>query len=349
MNQMRPFTIDPATLTSDIDLSGVILCEEARVGGRRIFFKGHRLTAGDFSLLQQAERPMHALHLDPGDIHEDDAAIRLAAALAGDGVISKGPVQSRVNLVATCKGLLRVDQAKLMALNLLPDIAIFTLLDRLPVLPGKVVAGVKITPVATAESNLRQAEAIASGTPVIEVKPFLPLKVGIVTTEGMNDKTRSRFRNTVRNKLAWYGASVLAFADLQHDQEAVAQAIEQFISDGADLVLTGGGNTIDPLDATLQALTTIDAELVRFGAPAHPGSMFWLAYRRETPIFNLASCSLYSKATVADLVLPWIMAGERVTGDDIAALGYGGLLDREMQFRFPPYDPGESDISDGEV
>lgn len=106
-------------------------------------------------------------------------------------------------------------------------------------------------------------------------------------------------------------------------------------ADGADLILTGGGNTIDPLDAALVALPRIGAEMVKFGAPAHPGSMFWLAYRGQTPIFNLASCSMYSKATVADLVLPWIMAGERVTADDLAALGYGGLLDRDMGFRFP--------------
>jgi hypothetical protein len=47
---------------------------------------------------------------------------------------------------------------------------------------------------------------------------------------------------------------------------------------------------------------------------------------------------MYSKATVADLVLPLVMAGERVTLDDLAELGYGGLLDRGMSFRFPPYD-----------
>jgi hypothetical protein len=120
------------------------------------------------------------------------------------------------------------------------------------------------------------------------------------------------------------------------------------ITDGADLVLTGGGNTIDPLDAALLALPRIGAEMVKFGAPAHPGSMFWLAHRAmtDTPIFNLASCSLYSKETVADLILPWVMAGERPTLDDLAGLGYGGLLDRDMGFRFPPYDAEAVDEAD---
>ena len=84
------------------------------------------------------------------------------------------------------------------------------------------------------------------------------------------------------------------------------------------------------------------------GAPAHPGSMFWLAYRGEVPIFNLASCSMYSKATVADIILPWILAGERVTLDDLATLGFGGLLDRGMAFRFPPYDAETTEESDEE-
>ena len=85
-------------------------------------------------------------------------------------------------------------------------------------------------------------------------------------------------------------------------------------------------------------LDHIGAEIVRFGAPAHPGSMFWLAYRGTLPIFNLASCSMFSKSTIADVVLPWIMTGERVEADTLAGLGFGGLLDRGMTFRFPPYD-----------
>ncbi|MEA2597098.1 MAG: hypothetical protein QOF01_3567, partial [Thermomicrobiales bacterium] len=190
--------------------------------------------------------------------------------------------------------------------------------------------------------------AIAGRQPVVQVKPFLPLAVGVVTTEGMTEKTRERFRETVRKKIAWYGGEVLGFADLPNNESKVADAIERFVDGGAGLVLTGGGNTIDPLDAALQALPRIGGEIVKFGAPAHPGSMFWLAYRGETPIFNLASCSMYSKATVADLVLPWIMAGERVGLDDMAALGFGGLLDRDMGYRFPPYEADAANEADEE-
>lgn len=339
---MRPFLIQPAESISRESLIDAIICEEVKQNGKRLFHKGHRITSDDIAPLQQLDRSLHALWLDADDVHEDEAGHRLAAALLSDGLVQRRPVQSRVNIAAAVKGLLRVNQEALLQLNSIPDVAIFTLLDRQTVIPGKVVAGVKITPVATSQSNLQTAESIAQKEPVLQLKPFLPLQVGVITTEWMDEKTQERFRQNVLRKIAWYGASVIRFIDLQHEPELVAQGINQLNNEGADLILTGGGNTIDPLDATLLALRATGASMVKFGAPAHPGSMFWLAYRGSTPIFNLASCSMYSKATVADLVLPWIMAGEKVRGEEIAALGYGGLLDRDMQFRFPPYEQSEA-------
>jgi molybdopterin biosynthesis enzyme len=345
---MHPFILDSAEATPSADLIGAVICEEVKANGRRLFHKGHRLTEEDLAALPAIARPIHAVRLAPDDVHEDEAGIRLAAAVAGQGLVPRGPVQSRVNLVADRKGLLRVDAAAVIALNRIAGIAVFTLPDRLTVVPGKVVAGAKITPVAVPAATLEEAEALASRSPVVQVKPFRSLRVGVVTTEGLAGKVRDRFRDTVKAKIGWYGGEVLGFADLPNDPDQVAAAISGFIGDGADLILTGGGNTIDPLDAALLSLPMIGGEIVKFGAPAHPGSMFWLAYRGDTPIFNLASCSMYSKSTVADLILPWIMAGERVTLDDLAGIGYGGLLDRNMGFRFPPYDVEATAEEDGE-
>ncbi len=345
---MHAFTLDPAHLDQSEALLGAVITEEVKLDGRRAFRKGHRLGPEDLDALARVGRPLHAVRLDEGDVHEDEAGRRLAAAVAGKNLVIRGPVQSRYNLVAAVKGLLRVDPEAVIALNRLPGLAVFTLPDRLPVVPGKIVAGAKITPVAVPEATLREAEELARGRPMLRVEAFRPLCVGVITTEGLDGKVRDRFRETVQRKVGWYGASVLRFEDLPADADAVASAIERLIADGADLVLTAGGNTIDPLDPALVALPRVGAKLVRFGAPAHPGSMFWLADRGEVPIFNLASCSMYSKATVADLILPWIMAGERVTGDDLAALGYGGLLDRGMGFRFPDYERQAAEEGDEE-
>lgn len=344
---MNPFLLDLSALTQPRTVDSTIIVEEVRLGGKRLFHKGHRVTPADLESLAAAiterGKPLHAVHLDPADVHEDEAAGRLAAAIAGPGLELRPPVQSRVNIVSPRKGLLRVDQERLLALNTIPGVAIFTLLDRLPVLPGKIVAGAKITPVAIDRQALAEAERIAAGVPVVQVKPFLPHRVGVISTEGMAERVRDRFRANVTAKVEWFGSSVIRFEDLADDPGQVAAAIERFRQDGATLLMTGGGNTIDPLDPTLQALQHLDAGMVAFGAAAHPGSMFWLASLDGLPVFNLASCSMYSKATVADLVLPWIMAGEMPTAGEMASLGYGGLLDRDMAFRFPPYDRDQAD------
>lgn len=336
---MNAFVLNP---TDPIDLAAAtdaILAEEVTIGRKRAFHKGHRVNSRDLDMLGTATAPIHAVRLAFGDVHEDEAARRLATAVAGPGIVLSEPRQSRVNLTAAHQGLLRVDAGAVVALNMTPDISVFTLYDRLAVVAGQVVAGAKITPIAIERSNLERAEAIAARAPVAQVKPFLPLKVGVVTTEGMAEGVKQRFRANLEKKIGWYGGSVLGFAEVEHDPRVLAEAIQRFRSAGADVILTGGGTTIDPLDAAVQALPKIGAEMVKFGAPSHPGSMFWIAYQDDVPIFNLASCSMYSGATSADLILPWVMAGERVTERDMATLGYGGLLEgAEMGFRFPSYD-----------
>ncbi len=334
---MRAITIQPGHLVPDPETSSLVITEDVRIGDKRIR-KGHRVSGDDVPLLAELDRAVHAVVLESGDVHEDEAGARLASAVAGPGLTIRGPSFSRYNLVASTKGLLRVDAAALLRLNRLPGVAIFTLEDRIPVVPGKIVTGVKVTPVAVAEATLLEAEAIAAECAVVQVVPFQPLRVGVISTEGPDWRVRDKFHASVEQKIGWYGGSVIGFSDLPRDAELIAAEIERLEGEGVDLVLAAGGNTIDPLDPTLRALDVAGAEIVRFGAPAHPGSMFWLAYRDRLPIFNLASCSMFSKATIADVVLPWIMTGERVEADTLAGLGFGGLLDRGMTFRFPPYD-----------
>jgi hypothetical protein len=331
---MRPFIIEPGhSIAAPGD---VVITEDVKIGEERLR-KGRRLQESDLPLLAQVAHPVHAIRLEADDVHEDDAGGRLARAVAGQGLRIEGPSFSRYNLVATHKGVLRVDAGALLSLNLVPGVAIFTLDDRVSVLPGKIVAGVKVSPVAVKEDAIEAAEEIAAAAPVIEVVPFRPMRVGVVSTEGPDWRVRDAFQRSLGRKIGWYGGEVIAFREPGQDPEAIADTFVELAVAGADLVLAAGGNTIDPLDPTYLALDRAGADLVRFGAPAHPGSMFWLAYRDDLPIFNLASCSMFSKTTIADVVLPWIMTGERVQPETLAALGLGGLLDRGMAHRFPPY------------
>jgi hypothetical protein len=343
---MRAFTIQPGAVLPDVAWDRVVITEDVKLGDRRIR-KGHRLTADDAQLFAALDRPIHAVVLEPDDVHEDDAGARLAAAVVGPGLETRGPKFSRYNLIAEAKGVVRVDADALLRVNRLPGMAVFTLTDRTVVAPGKIVAGVKVTPVAVPEATVREAEAIAAAAPpIVQLAPFRPLRVAVINTERPDWRVRDKFEAAVRQKIGWYGGEVLEFRDVAPDADAIAAGFARLAERGADLVLAAGGSTIDPLDPALLALQRSGAEMVRFGAPADPGSMFWLAYRGETPIFNLASCSMFSRTTVADVVLPWIMTGERVAPETMAALGHGGLLDRDMTYRFPPYGVERVDEAD---
>lgn len=348
---MQAFAVTPTTSTlPPQSLVGTIVTHAVRLPGGGRLRKGHVLGAEDLDALADVDTPIHLVRLDEDERHEDEAGQRLATLVAGPGLIVRDPVQSRVNVVAARKGLLRVDAGAVHAINRHPPASIFTVLDRLPVVPGKIVAGAKIATVAIGAGILAEMEALVAGRsrPVLEVKPYLPHQVGVVVTEGLAEGLRDRFERSVRAKMGWYGSDVLRFAYVTNEPGAVATAIGAALGEGANLVLTAGGNMMDPLDASILAMAEVGASVVRLGAPAHPGSMFWLGEIEEAaiPIVNLASCSMYSKATVADLILPRVLAGERVDAEDLARLGYGGLLDRDMGWRFPTYDRDTVDEPD---
>ena len=340
---MQPIVIHPGLPASHhADLIDAIITEEVRLPHRSRLRKGQRITEAEFPLLAELDRPIHAVRLDPGEVHENEAGQRLARMIMGPGLDARNPVQSRVNVIATAKGLLRVDPEAVHIINSHAPVGVFTVLDRQPVVPGKIVAGAKIATVAVDEAILDAiaCELASRNQPVLEVKQYIPHRVGVVVTEGLAENLRNRFEASVRSKMTWYGSEIVRFAYVTNDAEAVSDAVNTLMAEGANLILTAGGNMMDPLDASIQSMPAIGASIVRLGAPAHPGSMFWLGEIAEpaTPIVNLASCSMYSRATVADLVLPWVMSGESVLESDIAALGYGGLLDRDMGWRFPNYD-----------
>ena len=118
------------------------------------------------------------------------------------------------------------------------------------------------------------------------------------------------------------------------------------IAAGADMILCAGVTSTDPLDVTVQALEALGARWEKRGVPAHPGSTYWLAYLGDMPMLGMASCGMFSRATVLDLILPRFFAGEHVTARTLAALGHGGLLNKGMAFRFPDYAGAEIAAAD---
>jgi hypothetical protein len=335
------------------NLAGAVLARDITVGGRR-WSKGRRLSAEDLDSWARDPSlgigPVTVLVLEPGDVHEDDAAARLAAAVAGPGLTIRPPVQSRVDLVAAQDGVLHVRIADLERVNRIDPLEVFTRLDGSIVAAGDLVASVKVAPHVLDEATIAAGARIAGDgrRPLVLVAPFRPMRVGALVKESLRAGDRSRFEASVRAKVDGLGSELVAIEYVADDDAAVRDALTRLVrgTDRVNVVLTAGGRSTDPSDPFFGAIASLGGRVVRHGVPAHPGSMLWLARIGRTAILGLPTCGAYSKATAADLLLPRLLTGEPPTRRTVSHLGHGGVLTKEMRFRFPPYARG-LDAPDG--
>ncbi len=293
------------------------------------FKKGHQITAEDIPrLLTMGKEHVGIIEYQEGDIHENDAAIRMATAVAGQGIVLSEPAEGKVSLMAAAAGLLKVKSEMLLKINSIEDLMIATLhTDRL-VDQDTVIGGTRIIPLITGENNIIEMEKLCQEHgPIIEVLPLQPLKVGIVTTgsEVYHKRIEDKFGPVIREKFAELDCEVIRQIISDDNPEMIAQAIEQLIAEGAQLVACTGGMSVDPDDVTPLGIRSTGAEVVAYGAPTLPGAMFLLAYKGDLPIIGLPGCVMYAKRTIFDLVIPRLLAGERLKKIDILKLGHGGL------------------------
>ena len=323
-------------------LAGAILARDLTVGGRR-WSKGRRLTADDLLALAVAD-PGPAVTVviaEAGELHEDDAAVRLAQAIAGPNLEVRGPNQSRLDLVAAVAGVVNVRIAELERLNRLDPLEVFTVFDGQIVERGDLIASVKVAPHVVDASIVEAGARIASfgSQPIVWVAAFVARRVGVVVKESVRATARERFEASVRAKIEGLGSTIIDIVYVEDDVDAVEAAVGRFVrgADTADLVLTAGSASTDPRDAFFVAIDALGGRIVRRGVPSHPGSMLWLARVGGTAILGLPTCGAYSKATAADLLLPRLVSGEPASEKTVAKLGHGGILTRSQRFRFPPY------------
>ncbi|HEU0235371.1 MAG TPA: molybdopterin-binding protein [Candidatus Limnocylindrales bacterium] len=323
-------------------LAGAVLTRDLRVGGER-WHKGRRLSADDLAALaaDPSGLPPGGVTVavpEPGDLHEDEAALRLAAAVGGEGLTRRGPAESRVDLLAAVDGVLHVRTRELELLNRIDPLEVFTAYDGSVVAAGDLVASIKVAPHLVEEALVIAGERLARNgrRPLVRVAGFRPMRVGVVVREAVRSVARERFEASVRAKVESLGSTIVDIVYVESD-EAVEAALQEMLRNGVDLVLTAGGGSTDPLDPFFVAIDDLGGEIVRRGVPSHPGSMLWLGRVGGAAVLGLPTCGAYSKATAADLVLPRLLTGERPGPRLVSPLGHGGILTRSQRFRFPSY------------
>lgn len=348
---MRAQRLTPADVgrSAPADLAGAVLLAPVRLPTETLT-KGTRLDRDSaarlvFAGLEGAlERAVRLAWPGPDDVHEDDAAARLALAVGGAGVESRPPRQSRLDLAATWDGVLHVRVEPLRRLNAIDPLEVITLFHGQAVSQGQVVCSLKVAPHLLPTATLSEGLRIARGEgPLVEVRPYRTMEAGAIAAQSMTPEALARFDSGVRTKVealggTFAGTVVIPEDDPDRAEAAGREALEELVRRQAlPVVLVGGVSAGDPLSPFYTALERLGGTVLRRGVPAHPGSMIWLARLDRTQLLGLPQCGMLSFATAADLVLPRLFTGEALTAESLADLAHGGLLGREMRFRMPVY------------
>ncbi|MDU7442096.1 MAG: molybdopterin-binding protein, partial [Clostridium sp.] len=276
------------------------------------FRKGHVVTKEDIPmLLSLGKEHLYIWEKKEGMLHENEAAEILFEICKNENMKGTEIKEGKIELIAECDGLFRVDVNRLDAINDLDEIMIATRHTNYAVKKGDKLAGTRVIPLIIEESKLEEAKKIANGKPLLELLPYRKMKAGVVTTgsEVYHGRIKDTFTPVIINKLKEYGIEVCWHKIVDDKNEMIIDAINEIKDSGAEMILCTGGMSVDPDDLTPGAIKKSGAEIITYGAPVLPGAMFLLGYFNDgTPIMGLPGCVMYSKATVFDLVLPRIAA-----------------------------------------
>lgn len=315
------------------DAVGMVLCHDITqiIPGEfkgRAFKKGHIIQEEDVEkLLSCGKEHIYVWEYKEGILHENEAAERLRDIVCGDGIdFGEEIKEGKIDFFAKEDGLLKVNEEELLKINSLGEMMVATIHNNTPVKKGEKLGGTRIIPLVIEEEKIKRAEDLIQNK-IMEVKKIYPKKAYMITTgsEVYSGKIQDAFGPAVKRKLKEYNCELVRQVILPDDKEKIKAAIKDALEDGAELVMCTGGMSVDPDDMTPTAIKETGADLVTYGSPVLPGAMLLVAYNGDVPILGLPGCVMYNKRTVFDLVLPRVLANEKVTFEDIAKLGHGGF------------------------
>lgn len=314
---------------------GQVLCHDITqiikgVTKDAVFRKGHIIQEKDVPvLLSVGKDHIYIWENDEKMMHENDAAQVLYDICKNDHISPSEVKEGKIELIAECDGLLKIDKEKLLAVNSLGEMMIASRHGNFPVKKGDKIAGTRIIPLVIEKEKMERAKEVAGNGTIFTIKPFFKKKAGIVTTgnEVFYGRIQDTFTSVIEQKLSEYDTQIIGHIICDDNHEHITVAIQELIAEGAEIVICTGGMSVDPDDRTPLAIRNTGARMVTYGAPVLPGAMFLLSYYGESniPVMGLPGCVMYAKRTIFDLVLPRIMAGEILKKRDLDILGEGGL------------------------
>lgn len=290
------------------------------------------LSAGDLCRLQQMGRRnvyvREENHVSGEWVHENDAAVAFARAMAGEGVsFTEPPKEGKVRFFAAIDGLFTVDQERLERFNLVPDVMCATRKSFTVSAAERDIAATRAIPLYIHRSHFENALAVIGDEPLFQVLPMRRARAGILVTgsEVFQGLVEERFTPIIRAKVEALRGTVVGATVVPDDREAIVRGFRDLLAAGADLIITTAGLSVDPDDVTRHALLDAGVENILYGVPIMPGAMSLLGRVNGADVMGVPACALYFKSTAFDLLLPRVLAGVPITRADLARMGHGAL------------------------
>ncbi len=321
---------------------GMELCHDItamRDGFKGAAFKrGHIITEKDIpELLDLGKRTVFVWEENAGEIHEEDAARRMAAMAQVENAHYTEPSEGKVLLFADQRGMFRVNKALLSKVNAIGDITITTLPDHYPVEVGARLASMRIVPLVTQEEQIIRAEQLCKDEKLLDLRPYQHKKIGVIITgsEVYSGRIQDKFQPVVRAKMKHYPSEIIGVTICDDDLDMIVNAGKAYLEQGANFLIFTGGMSVDPDDLTPTAIRQLGAEIVTHGVPSQPGNMTLVAYLGDIPILGVPGAAISLPTTIFDVLLPQIFAGDRLTKEELLHLAEGGLCQMCKSCHFP--------------
>ena len=292
------------------------------------FRKGHVITKEDIPvLLSIGKDNIYIYENDENMMHENDAAKVLVSMCKNEYMSESDVKEGKIELKAEADGLLKVDKNKLFTVNSFGQMMIATRHGNTMVKKGDKLAGTRIIPLVIEKEKMERVKKEVGEGSILKLMPFKHKKAALLTTgnEVYYHRIKDTFSETVMQKLDEFDVQIIDHVILPDDNELLTKTILEELERGADIVICTGGMSVDPDDKTPLAIKNTGADVVSYGSPVLPGAMFMIAYMGEKVIMGLPGCVMYARRTIFDLVLPRVMADDKITADELSSLGEGGL------------------------
>lgn len=293
----------------------------------RAYKRGHVIQKEEIEHLRSLGR--NTIFIEDGNntgIHEDDAARIAAPLVAGENITFDSEIsEGKVSFYAAVDGLFKVDEERLFEINYLGIPSLPTIHNNMGVTKGKQVAAFRIIPLVCEQEIMDKVREILK-TPLISVKPYKVKTASMLVTgsEVYSGRIKDGFRPIIEKKLENIGVRLIDYKIAPDNAETIIEKVKE-LAEKADMVITTGGTSVDPDDITAQALLDAGVTYEMKGTPIQPGNNMTVGYLGDKPVCAIPAAALHFHSTSLDILLPRLLAGEKIGKRDLALLAHGGL------------------------